>query len=700
MFKPPDFRRKSKSLLPETTFPIDEGDTPSLRSRLYLPGFPGLKPPIPNRDPRPLTAKIVNISRISHRKQPSIPKKDCYFLLPHFSEVEPKGYPKLRKRPNSLNPSKQEVTDNSKSNINNRYKDKNTSNERGDSKERKSASFYLRKPKSFKPTLTKEAQSSLLKTIGKVEEVPYLHETEAINPYDTFQKLLRKNKKEGERKYMKKESFSQKAQAFDFSLNEQSQIVKNENPEKFPESNKKVLISPLFLQDISKVEENRKEETSIADESELSNLKIKSIEEFIEMIKNHEIQRSEFVYLLRNRQGDSYDLKVVSYTTITRLRAQQYFTLSSKGLTCFEKGLPKEFIFLGDWLRERDQYFALKSLSFFKKFRKWKTLKKWQKLLQIRRNKKTALILSESLFQVHSIYQKILLKHRAYTASLENLRLMDFSGLMEYKTLQEFTEIQANKRRLVFDYLQVLSAQMHSSCQEGLNVLLERVKEHIRSELSEEDEQFGLIKKSEELQRMGQTRRETTQQQEEGPKNLIEALNLPDKLSYQHRSLLRGECLKVLRFTYLLDFLTMDSLAGVYMSSLRDFLEKIRKAKLLLPNERIRINSNAGKKLPELDPLILILARFVPDYLRRRNHELSRWMSTVLTSPHTSRISTLLFSLSSLTQPFKLMTKPPHTLKQLAQSITMQLKRTKSPCSFFPTKRHLRSIILRGTHLL
>ena len=74
----------------------------------------------------------------------------------------------------------------------------------------------------------------------------------------------------------------------------------------------------------------------------------------------------------------------------------------------------------------------------------------------------------------------------------------------------------------------------------------------------------------------------------------------------------------MLRFTYLLDFLTMDRLAGVYMGSLREFLEKIRKVRLVVPEQRIRGDSEvSAKKQPELDQLILILARFVPDYLRK-----------------------------------------------------------------------------------
>lgn len=326
------------------------------------------------------------------------------------------------------------------------------------------------------------------------------------------------------------------------------------------------------------------------------------------MLRNKEVHPNEFIYMIKNRNSESYDLKVVSFFMINKLKCQQYYTLSSKGVTFYEKGLPKEFIFLGDWLRERDQYFALKSLSFFKKFRKWKTLKKWQKLLQIRKNKQVARVLQENLFQVHSIYQKILLKHRSYTMNIESIRLMDLSSFMEVKSLEEFSEIQSKKRRLVFDYLQILSEQMHESCKIGLQVLMERIQTHIRSELSDEDEQFGLMARA-------KVSKENKEKKPFNKKGLIELLNLPDKLSYQHRSILRAECLKVLRFAYLLDFVTLESLANVYMSSLKDFLKKIEKMKVY---ELQRNNIQSPKKRFEvIDPLLLIKATFVPNFFKR-----------------------------------------------------------------------------------
>jgi len=35
---------------------------------------------------------------------------------------------------------------------------------------------------------------------------------------------------------------------------------------------------------------------------------------------------------------------------------KEYYTLSSRGISLFEDEKLKEFTYLGDWIRERDQY--------------------------------------------------------------------------------------------------------------------------------------------------------------------------------------------------------------------------------------------------------------------------------------------------------------------------------------------------------
>lgn len=159
---------------------------------------------------------------------------------------------------------------------------------------------------------------------------------------------------------------------------------------------------------------DKNEESEYETKSEFSFVRVNRIDEFIELIQDNKVSPNEFIYLLPKKDKDCYDLRVVDYSFINKINAVSFYTMSSKGVTLVEKGVPKEFILLGDWMREREQYSALKKLKFFKNFRKWKSLKKWFQLLRLDWNRKIAKKLNENLFSVQNVYQRILLKHREY----------------------------------------------------------------------------------------------------------------------------------------------------------------------------------------------------------------------------------------------------------------------------------------------
>ena len=46
-------------------------------------------------------------------------------------------------------------------------------------------------------------------------------------------------------------------------------------------------------------------------------------------------------------------------------------------------------------------------------------------------------------------------------------------------------------------------------------------------------------------------------------------------MTYGHRSSLRKEYSRFLRFAYLVDFLTLDSLANIYTGSVRDMINRL-----------------------------------------------------------------------------------------------------------------------------
>ena len=124
------------------------------------------------------------------------------------------------------------------------------------------------------------------------------------------------------------------------------------------------------------------------------------------MIREHKLSPMEFIYLVKNKMNsnDAYNMKVISYNFIQENALLNYYTLSAKGLTKYESNVPVEFVHLGDWLKERDQFNAIKTLSFFRKFRMWKTLKKWIKILNLNNNKKVSEMLNEKLLLLNPVY--------------------------------------------------------------------------------------------------------------------------------------------------------------------------------------------------------------------------------------------------------------------------------------------------------
>ena len=58
--------------------------------------------------------------------------------------------------------------------------------------------------------------------------------------------------------------------------------------------------------------------------------------------------------------------------------------------------------------------------------------------------------------------------------------------------------------------------------------------------------------------------------------SVFENLGFPDHMTYGHRSNLRKECSRFLRFAYLVDFLALESLCSIYVDTVREFIEKLR----------------------------------------------------------------------------------------------------------------------------
>ena len=57
--------------------------------------------------------------------------------------------------------------------------------------------------------------------------------------------------------------------------------------------------------------------------------------------------------------------------------------------------------------------------------------------------------------------------------------------------------------------------------------------------------------------------------------NVFEKLGFPEGMTYGHRSSLRKECSRFLRFAYLVDFLSLEALKNIYLGSVKDMVVRL-----------------------------------------------------------------------------------------------------------------------------
>jgi len=73
------------------------------------------------------------------------------------------------------------------------------------------------------------------------------------------------------------------------------------------------------------------------------------------------------------------------------------------------------------------------------------------------------------------------------------------------------------------------------------------------------------------------------------PNNAFEKLSFPSGMTYGHRSSLRKECSRFLRFAYLVDFISLEALANIYKNSVEELISRLQS-----------LDVHANERLPEI----------------------------------------------------------------------------------------------------
>ena len=103
--------------------------------------------------------------------------------------------------------------------------------------------------------------------------------------------------------------------------------------------------------------------------------------------------------------------------------------------------------------------------------------------------------------------------------------------------------------------------------------MLSELRDRIISELALDEEQ----RKNNPSSALNQVNSTTAAMKRKKSNSVFENLGFPDHMTYGHRSNLRKECSRFLRFAYLVDFLAMESLCSIYLDSVKELINKLKR---------------------------------------------------------------------------------------------------------------------------
>ena len=327
-----------------------------------------------------------------------------------------------------------------------------------------------------------------------------------------------------------------------------------------------------------------------------------NLDKYIELILKNVTNVDEFMYLLKNKnsdvaEDDPYDLRVIDYKVLKEENPKDYYTISFKGLCHYQNGKPIEFISLAYWLKERETYDKIKSLSFFVNFRRWKTLKMWRRNLNKIKTMKNAKALEEKLFIVHPILSKTLRNFRSICCQMEQLRFIDLTKKVEIQDLEHFDEQQKDRREFVKESILEFSKLARENVREGFKLCLDELRKAKPTSTAVQDyarkdggaTQGGVLRLKE---------------------SAYENLGFPDNMDYERRSQLRRECSRFIRFSYLLDFLALNALSTIYNESINDLVKQLNLLNTDLEILVYKGESQMFRQNRDQEPLFLVKLDF------------------------------------------------------------------------------------------
>ena len=175
--------------------------------------------------------------------------------------------------------------------------------------------------------------------------------------------------------------------------------------------------------------------------------------------------------------------------------------------------------------------------------------------------------LEEKLFMLQDHFSVHLGKHRSLMLDMEELRFVDSLKNGDTKDIITFTEGQKERRKEIAESIVKISERSRDNVFECISKVMHELRERIVTEITLDEER----KKNNPIQSSN-----TIVMKRKASNNVFEKLGFPEGMTYGHRSSLRKVCSRFLRFAYLVDFLSLESLANIYIGSVKDLIERLQ----------------------------------------------------------------------------------------------------------------------------
>ena len=218
----------------------------------------------------------------------------------------------------------------------------------------------------------------------------------------------------------------------------------------------------------------------------------------------------------------------------------------------------------------------------------------WKRNVNRYRRNKRSKKLEEKLFWIDKVYSELLIQHKTLCFDIERIRFIDLPSSPEGFTLQGFNELQKKRQSELRNTLGSIGQMLRDNINTYIRQIMDELREKIVSDIASEKH---VVKGA--PGNLGPPGRPVCA--------LYEKLGFPENMSFGQRSLLRKECSRFLRFSYLADFYVLESLYKIYVWSCEELVERISDLVKMFNSQEVK-----AKRLKHNNPLFVLSLTVTP----------------------------------------------------------------------------------------